>query len=143
MFLYGNISRVSEIVCTLFFGEQVEEITGLLPSRFDGARFGGAHQVLQLGEDLLNWIKVRTVGRQEEQVRARGADDVAGFLTFVTAEIVEDHDISFRQGGSQLRLDVERKEFAIDGAFHDPWCRDAIAAKRRDECHRLPMTKRH
>ena len=99
--------------------------------------------MLKFGKDLLDGVEIRTVGRQEEQVRLPGADGFASSLASVASEIVENHDISLGQGRGQLRLDVERKEFAVDGTVNDPGCREAIAAERCDERHRLPMAKRH
>jgi len=97
--------------------------------------------VLDLGKDLFDRVQVGAVGRQEEQVCSLGANDVASRLAFVAREIVEDDDVSFGQGRSQLLFDIEREYLAVDGTVDDPGSRDAIAAKRRDECQRLPVAE--
>src|SRR5439155_16061030 len=93
-------------------------------------------------KDLLNWIKVGAVGRQDEQMRALGADGVAGQLSLVTAEVVENDDLALCKSGRQLLLDIKREKLAIDGAIDDPGRADPIVAERRDERHGLPMTER-
>ena len=82
--------------------------------------------MFEFGEDLLDRIEVGAVGRQEEQMRSRGADGVAGLFTLVTAEIVEDDDLTSRQGGCQHFLDIEREELAIDGTVDDPGRADPV-----------------
>jgi hypothetical protein len=45
------------------------------------ASFGGtSHAGLELGEQLLDWIEIWTVGRQEEEPCASSPDDVADDL---------------------------------------------------------------
>src|SRR5213079_1125245 len=56
---------------------------------------------LKLGEDLLDRIEVRAVGRQKEQLGADRADGTAHGFPFVAAEIVDDHDISGLEGGHE------------------------------------------
>ena len=75
-------------------------------------------------------------------MRSLGADGVAGRLTLVTAEIVEDDDLAACQGGRQHLLDIEREELAIDGAVNDPGRADPVVTQRCDEGHGLPMAER-
>src|SRR6478735_5034879 len=74
-------------------------------------------------------------------MRSLGADGVAGRLTLVTAEIVEDDDLAACQGGRQHLLDIEREELAIDGAINDPRGADAVVTQCCDEGHGLPMAE--
>ena len=69
-------------------GKEIEELADLSPCCLDVAGLCGSHQVLEFGEDLLDRIQVGTVGRQEHQMRALGADGVTSRLALVTAEIV-------------------------------------------------------
>ena len=55
------------------------------------------------------------------------ADGVAGRFTLVTAEIVEDDNLTPCQGGCQL--DIEGEEFAVDGTVDEPGRADPIAAR--------------
>jgi len=73
--------------------------------------------VLELGEELLDGVEVRAVGRQKEHVGSRLADGASRCPAFVAAEIVEDDDIAFGEGRSQYLLDIEGEEFAVDGAI--------------------------
>ena len=59
----------------------------MLPQGFAPRRFGAS---LELCEDLLDGVEVRTGGRQEEQPGAGGADEFADGLTLVAAQIVQD-----------------------------------------------------
>ena len=71
--------------------------------------------MFEFGEDLLDRIEVRAIGRQEDAMGASGADSLAG----VAAKIVEDDDFTRCEGGRQHLLDVQREQFAIDGAVND------------------------
>jgi hypothetical protein len=66
MFLYGNIPWVFEIVGALLAGEEIQQFADLSPGYLDVARLCRSDQVFEFGEDLLDRIEVRTVGRQEE-----------------------------------------------------------------------------
>jgi hypothetical protein len=101
-------------------------LSDLSPCCLDGPRLGHSHEVLELGEELLDGVEVGAVGRQKEHVGSRLADSASRCPAFVAAEIVEDDDIPFGEGRSQYLLDVEGEEFAVDGAIDDPRGIDAI-----------------
>jgi hypothetical protein len=54
--------------------EAVEQLADAFPSGFDGSFIGLFEERFELGENLLNRIEVRRVGRQEEQLGSGGAD---------------------------------------------------------------------
>jgi hypothetical protein len=56
--LDGTISGVNEVVGTFVWAEEVGELSELLPGSFDVSRLGFSHQVFELGEDLLDGVKV-------------------------------------------------------------------------------------
>lgn len=49
---------------------EVEELPDLAPSRFVGPLFGLSHEMLKLGEELLDGVENWAVGRQEEEMCA-------------------------------------------------------------------------
>ena len=49
----------------------VEEFGNTAPSGLDGAFGGLSQQVFELGKNLFDRVQIRTVGRQEQQVRPR------------------------------------------------------------------------
>jgi hypothetical protein len=118
-------------------------LSDLSPCGLDGPRLGHSHEMLELGEELLDGVEVRAVGRQKEHVGSRLANGASRCPAFVAAEIVEDHDIPFGEGRSQYLLDVESEEFAVDGAIDDPRGIDAIDPQGCDEGERLPVTVRN
>lgn len=105
----------------------------------DASPGGATHEVLELGEQLLDWIEIGAVGRQEEQPRAGGPDDAAHGSALVGAEIVEHDDVARLQGFDELRFDIEAEGLAVDGPIEHPGCINAIMSQRGDEGHRLPM----
>jgi hypothetical protein len=96
--------------------------------------------MFEFGEDLFDWIEVRAVRRQEDEVRPLGSDRFAGCVTLVAAEVVEDDHVALRQGWSKHLLDIEREKLAIDGTIDDPGRTDPIMAQSCDEGHGLPVT---
>ena len=95
--------------------------------------------MLELGEDLLDWIEVWAVGRQEDHVCANTADRSSGCRSFVGAEVVEDDDVTLGKGRHKNVLDVDGEHIAVDGAVDNPWRIDAVMAESGDEGQRLPM----
>jgi hypothetical protein len=118
-------------------------LSDLSPCVLDGPRLGLSHEVLELGEELLDGVQVGAVGWQEEHVGSCLPDSASCRLAFVAAEIVEDHDIAFGKGRSEYLLDVEGEEFPVDGAINDPWSINAIDPQGCDEGECLPVTVRN
>ena len=56
--LIGSISGICEVVGALAWADDVDQRADLSPSFFDGAWLCGAHEVLELGEELLNRLQV-------------------------------------------------------------------------------------
>src|SRR5213075_740728 len=119
-----------------------EESTDPLPGGFDGSLCGFTQQGLKLGEDLLDRIEVRAVGRQKEQLGADRADGTAHGFPFVAAEIVDDHDISGLEGGHEHLLDIGKEALAIDRAVDDARRIDPVGAQCGEEGERAPTAVR-
>jgi hypothetical protein len=76
---------------------------------FNGAAGGGAEQRLELGEGELDRVQVRAVGRQVEELGARGLDRRAHARDLVRAEIVQHDDVARTQRRHERLLDVGQK----------------------------------
>jgi len=65
--------------------------------------------MFELGEHLLDRIEVGTMGRQEDEMCAFGANGMAGCFAFLAAEIVGDHNFALAppvpSSGLRLILD--------------------------------------
>jgi hypothetical protein len=84
--------------------------------------------VFELGKELFDWIEIRGVLRQEEELRAGGSDGLANGLALVRAEIVDDDDVARFERGHEDLLDVLEEALAIDGSVDKPRCGDPIVA---------------
>ena len=107
------------------------------------ALFGLSHEVLELGEELLDGIEVGAVGRQEEEMGALFPDCAARRLAFMRAEIIEDDDVARLEGWSQHLLDIGGEERAVDRPVNHAGSIDAIMPQSRDEGERLPVAIRN
>ena len=123
--------------------EGFEQGADASPDGFGCALISLAEQRLELGEDLLDWIKVGAVGRQEQEPGANRTDGAAHGLAFVAAEIVHDHDIARCERRHEELLDPGEEALAIDGAVDDARRIDAIVAQGGNEGQRAPATVRH
>jgi len=103
---------------------------------------GFAHQVLELGEDLLDRIEIWAVWRQEQQPGAGTTDRVADGGPFVTAQIVHDDDIAGRERRHEELLDILGEALAVDRLVEHARSVDPVAAERREEGHGAPMAIR-
>jgi len=123
--------------------EGVEQGADALPCCFVRSLGGLTEHVLELGKDLLDRVEVRAVGRQEEQVSARGADGLPDGFTLVAAEIVEDDDVARPEGWDQELLDVSQEAAAVDGTIEDSGRVDTVVPERSQEGQRLPVAVGH
>src|SRR5262249_29169226 len=84
-------------------------------------------------KDLLDRIEVWRVLRQEEQLGAGRADELAHGIALVAAEIVHDDDICGPQGRKEDVLDVDSKALSVDWAIDHPWSFNPVVAKSGQE----------
>jgi len=131
-------------VCGAFVWlEAIEQGSDASPGGFDGSLVGFSDEGLELGEHHLDWIEVRTVWRQEQEARTDVTDGLAGFLSLVASQIVEDDDIALGEGGNQGLLDPGREGGAVDRSVQDQGGYDAIVPQPGQEGERLPMAMGH
>lgn len=100
---------------------------------------GLSHGMLDLGEELFDWIEIGAVGRQEEQSGSGLADDASNVPAFVAAKIVEHDDVAGLECLDELGLDVGLEGLPVDRSVQHPWRIDAVIAERGDEGHCLPV----
>jgi hypothetical protein len=124
----GSVSGVGEVVCTFVWREAVEQDADPLPCCLEGSFGGFAQHCFEFGEDLLDRIEVRAVGRQEEELGAGHSDGTAHGLSFVTAEIVHNDDVAGSEGGYQQLLDIGEEALAVDRPVDDARRVDPVGA---------------
>ena len=73
-----------------------------------------AQQMLEFGEDLLDRVQVWRVFRQEEELGAGRADELAYGFGFVTAEIVHDDDVAGMKRGDEDLFDIGPEALPVD-----------------------------
>jgi len=126
----------------LIWSECVEEVSYSPPCGFHGSFVGLSEQCLELGEDHFDGVQVGRVRRQEQEMRARVADELAGRLAFVAAEVVGDHDVAGGQGRDQALVHPGGEAVAVDRPVQDEGCDDAVMAQPGQEGQCLPVTVR-
>jgi hypothetical protein len=126
----------------LLRSEAREQSADSSPSGVDGPLGGFAEQGLELGEDLLDRIEIGTVGRQEEELGAGSPDGSSDGFTLVTAEIVEDDDVAWPEGGHEDLLDIGEEALAIDGTIDDAGRGEPVVAQGSEEGERAPAAVR-
>lgn len=97
---------------------------------------------LEFREGHFDRVEVRTVRREEQEPGPDLSEALGCALTFVDGQIVEDHDIAFGQGRSQLCLHPCIEGSPIHGLVDDPWCCQFIGARGCNEGLRSPMAER-
>jgi hypothetical protein len=126
-----------------FFGrEGSDEVADCPPSVFEGALGGLAQQVLELGEDLFDWIEVGTVGRQKQHSRASRADGLRYGLAFMAAQIVEDDEIARSQGWNEDLFDMARQSLGPQPGEEGRRFTMAVGNARREPPFRAPTAQR-
>jgi hypothetical protein len=98
--------------------------------------------VLKLGEDLLDWVEVGGVFRQEEKLGAGCPNELAHGSALVAAEVVHDDDFAGLQGRDEDLLDINSKGLAVDRAVENPWGANPTVAQGSQKGRRLPVAVR-
>jgi hypothetical protein len=88
-------------------------------------------------------VEVWRVFRQEEELGASQADELAHRFGLVTTEIVHDNDIAFPQRGHQDPLDIGSKALAADWPLKQLRCVAPIEAERGQKGRCLPTAMRN
>lgn len=89
-----SVSGISHVVCAFLRREAVEQCAEAFPDGLDSALGGGAHEVFEFGEDLLDRVQVGAVGWQKQEVGTRRADGFAYGWALVAAKVVHHHHIA-------------------------------------------------
>jgi hypothetical protein len=137
------ISGVGKVICAFGWCDGVEDWTDRIADGLGGSLCGFSQPVFEFGEELFDRVQIGRVFRQEEKMRARGADGCSDSGSFVRTKIVHDHDIAGLQCRDQYLLYVQPEGFPIDRAVKEPGGGDAIVAQGSQEGHGLPATMRH
>ena len=66
----GLVSCIGEVVCAFFGGVGSEQFAHRGGEGFDCSGGSFAQEMLELGEDLLDWVQVRRIFGQEEELGA-------------------------------------------------------------------------
>jgi hypothetical protein len=105
--------------------------------------FALSQQSLELGEDLLDWIEVGRVFRQEHEARPDGSDGLSHRLSLMGAEIVEDDDVARLERRGEELLDIGAEAFAVNGAVEQAGRIDAVIAQGGKKRRGLPVAMRN
>lgn len=119
---------MSEVVGALLGTERLQEFSNASPCCFDGSFVCLSNECLELCEHHLDGIEVGAVGRQEEEMSTDVSDRIAGRLSLVASEIIEDDDVAGFECRDQTLPNPCGKSDAIDGTIEDERGNDAIAA---------------
>lgn len=131
-----------DVVCTFGRREERDGRGDQLTHTVEAARPRGAQHRFQFREGLFDGIEIRTVGRQEADVRADAFDRGAHLRLFVDRQVVEHHHVATVQRGHQDLLDVGEKRRTVDRSVEDRGRGQAVEPQRRDDGVRLPVTAR-
>jgi hypothetical protein len=95
--------------------------------------------VLEFGEELLDWVQVGGIFRQEEGPGVGAPDGRSHGLGLVGAEVVHDYQIARPQRRGEDLFDIDQEPLAVDRAVDQPGRLDPIVAQGRQEGHRVPV----
>jgi hypothetical protein len=94
--------------------ELIEQVSNSGPKRLLAACACFAQERLELGNELLDWIEIRAVGRQIQQARSDASDRLLNARHLVSGKVVEHDHITLREGRSQHLLDIGPKDLASE-----------------------------
>jgi len=81
------------------------------------SRLQAPQRVFNFAPHLLYRIKVRGIGRQEENLCAPLSDQAKSGLAFVRGQVVHNNQVPRPQEGGQYLLDIDAEDFRVRRAF--------------------------
>lgn len=117
----------------------VKQLADFHPSLFVGSLCSFSQEMLELGKDLFDGVKVGRIWRQKQQFCANAADSLANGRPLMAAEIIHDDDIACGQCRHKALLDIGGENIAVHGTVDHLRGIDPIMAQRGNEGHRFPM----
>lgn len=130
---------MAQICAALLGRECVQQFSDPSPCGFDGSFLGFSDEGFEFGEHHLDGIEIGAIRRQEEQMGPGLADGLAGGLSFVASQIIEDNDVTGLQGWCQGLLHPGGEGRSIDGAIEDQGSDDPVMAQARQKGQSFPM----
>ena len=137
------VASVRDVVLAFGLREAIEQFADAFPEALSGPGRGSAEECFEFGEDLLDRIEVRRVGRQEAQLGAGALDGIARGFSLVAAEIVENDDVARPQARDEDLLDISGKAAAVNRAIEDRRRAHPVPAQGCQEGRGLPVTEGH
>lgn len=122
--------------------ESIEQGSYTLPRCVDGSFGGFAQEELELGEDLLDRIEVRRVGREEQQPCSDRTDRLADGSTLVTAEVVHVDDVAGIERWHEELHDPGGEALTIDWSVEHARRIDPVVPQGGHEGQRTPFAER-
>jgi len=138
-----GVAGVGEPSDCIVAGDGVDRLVDGLQEGVPGAGAQAAQDRLDLGERLLDGRAVRRVGRQKEQLAITRLDRLADALCLMHTQVVQHHDLSRSQGGSQLLLDVALEGRGIHRPLNRPGRLQPLGRQRRHQCRVPAVIARH
>jgi hypothetical protein len=89
--------------------EQVADVADGAAERVKSSCFSLAQMRFDLCEDLLDWVQIGRISRQEQKLGAVLLQVLGGLLAPMYSQIVEHPHIALSQRRRELRLDVNVK----------------------------------
>ena len=131
-----------EEVATFGWNEAIEQVADAVDERVDGSGWFLAQQCLEFGEGHLDWVHIRAVGRQVEDLSAPCDDRLAHSSNLVRGQIVEDHNVASSERWGEDVFNVSAEGIAIHWPIEHPRRGHAGQAQPGDERQGFPVSER-
>ena len=134
---------MGQVVGALGGADLFDDAADRTRQRFACARRQPTKQGLELGEQPLDRVEVRGIGRQEQKAGTLRSDGFADPGHFVASEVVGHADVAGRQRGGEELFDPGQKCRSINGALQHQGRDDPVVAQPGKEGGGLPVPVRH
>lgn len=118
--------------------EHVTDVAECFEHCVEGSGSNAPQVRFELGERHFDRIEVWAVSGQEQEPAALFSQGLGGAGTFVSGQIVKDHDSSGIERRGQLGFDVSVEGWAVHGSLDHPRRDQGVLRQPGDECLRAP-----
>src|SRR6266487_1771496 len=116
-------------------GDEIQSGCNSLLEVFPRASTYSPQKGFEFGESLFNRREIRRISRQKQEATPFGFDGLLHPASQVNREIIQDHDLSWLEAGSQDLLHVDLKSGSVSGTIQDERFSHAL--------HRQGSNQRH
>src|SRR5215213_597205 len=134
---------MNDVVLAFGWRKVVEQGADGLPESIVSSCSGLPEQSLELGEELLDWVEIRGIGREVKHAGPDRPDRLLDPDDLVNSQVVHHHNVVWFQFRREHLRDVGAERLPGHGPIEHKRCKDPARPQARHNGRGFPVSRRH